>query len=120
MNNLPLGIDEKYRRAEPVENVGKCGRFRLAKIDYFAGANRTADMRHDKTHPTAHLFIDHAALFVPYDAEICATRGGFFQHGICRIDPALRLRPFAVETARPKFIIGNEIGNTDDLLDIAV
>src|SRR6188474_1276164 len=49
-----------------------------------------------------------------------AARCGFFQHGICSIDPALWLRPFAKKSSRAKLVVGNEIRNADDLLDFTV
>ena len=73
-----------------------------------------------KRHAPAHLVIDHAARFVPHNAKIRAARRRFFQHGICGVDPALWLGPFTKKTSRPKFVIGNQIGNTHDLLDFTV
>src|SRR5262245_4666873 len=117
VHDRPIGIDEKDRGAETVEYVSKCCRFRLAEIDHLAGANRTPHVRHDETHAATHLIIDHAACFVAHDAEIRTARRGFFQHGICRIDPALWLRPFTIKAAGSKLVIGNEIRDTDNLLD---
>src|SRR5581483_1466719 len=116
VDKLPTSIDEKNRRTEAIENIGKCRRFSLAQIYDLAGPNRAADVRHDKTHPATHLFIDDTAGPVTQDTEVDAIRCGFFQEDICRIDPALRLRPFAKKTAGLEFIVWHKIRNIDDLL----
>ena len=83
-------------------------------------ALRAPDVRHDEMHPPAHLVIDHAARFVPRHAEIRTARSRFFQHGICSIDPPLWLRPFTKKPSRAKFVIGNQVGDADDLLDFTI
>ena len=94
VHDRTVGVNEKSRGSDHRE-CPRCRRFRLAEIDHLAGANRTPNVRHDESHATTHVIIDHAARFVPQDAEIRAARRGFFQHGICSIDPALWLRPLA-------------------------
>ena len=108
-----IGVDQKDRGAQTVENIGESGRFGLAEIDDLAGPNRAPNMRHDETHAATHFIINHTARFVPHHAEIGAACCGFFQHGICRIDPALWLRPFPVEAPCPKLVIGNEIRDAE-------
>src|SRR5436309_15655851 len=39
-------------------------------------------------------------------------------HGACNVDPALRVRPFAIETAAAKPVVRNEIGSAHHLWGI--
>src|SRR6476659_7820507 len=120
MYDFSLGTDKEDRGAEPIEDIGKGGGFGLPEIDDFAGAHRTAHVRHDETHAPAHFVVDHTARFATNDGKIRAAARCFFEHRICRIDPALWLRPFAVKTASAKFFVRHQVRNAYDLFDFAV
>ena len=118
MDNAAFRIEQDHAGTQPIQNVSETGRFGFLDVDGFADKQRAANMRYDQRHASAHFVVNHAAGVVPDNAEQRAACSRPLDYGACNVDPTLRMRPFAIETAAAKPVVRNEIGSAHHLWGI--
>ena len=113
MNDPAGGIDQEYRGAEAVEDIGEGRGFGRRRVDRLVDEQGPARMRRHGRDAAPHFRIGQLGAGQERQ-EIGAIRARFMQHDIGNVDTALRAQPFLIERAAAIRVVFQQIGNADD------